>query len=172
MRDALVTHDMPQKNWPTIASRITNFAFALESADVMIEIDVPPPSLTALRSVAANVSASSTNQPITPDQNTDRHTPCAAPSAAPRVSSEMCADASYPVCVYIVSRKPCVRTSNQNQPPTDPPRNPELLILCEKTNLNDWCSAGANTRIAITTATPITCHQTETLLSAATSCDE
>src|SRR4051812_29085734 len=118
MRDALVTHDMPQKNCPTVASRITNFAFALDSALSMIEMDVPPPSLMALRSVAANVRASRTNQPKTPDQNTDRHTPLAAPRAAPRVSSEMCADASYPVCVYIVSRNPWVSTRSQNQPPT------------------------------------------------------
>src|SRR3954469_18392541 len=145
MRDALVTHDMPQKNWPTVASRITNFAFALESADVMIEIDVPPPSLTALRSVAANVIASSTNQPITPDQNTDRQTPCAAPSAAPRVSSEMCADASYPVCVYIVSRNPWVRMNNQNQPPTDPFIHPELFCLCPNTKLADWWLSGPRT---------------------------
>ena len=38
--------------------------------------------------------ASSTNQPITPDQNTERHTPLAAPIAAPFVSSLMCAEAS------------------------------------------------------------------------------
>src|SRR3954451_16216593 len=133
MREALVTHDMPQKNCPTVASRITNFAVALESALSMIAIDEPPPSLTAFRSVAANVSASSTNQPNTPDQKTERQTPLAAPSAAPRVSSEMCADASYPVCVYIVSRNPCVSTRSQNQPPTEPPRKPELLSLCVKT---------------------------------------
>src|SRR3954453_1931252 len=172
MRDALVTHDMPQKNWPTVASRITNFAFALESADVMIEIDVPPPSLTALRSVAANVSASSTNQPITPDQNTDRHTPLAAPSAAPRVSSEMCADASYPVCVYIVSRKPWVRMNSQKKPVTLPPSQPELLILCVKTKLTDWWCEGTNARMPITIRMPITCHQTDTLFRAATRVDE
>src|SRR4051812_45804153 len=32
MRDALVTHDIPQNSWPTVAARITNFAFALDSA--------------------------------------------------------------------------------------------------------------------------------------------
>src|SRR5215212_8215231 len=103
MRDALVTHDMPQKNWPTVASRITNLAPELDSALSMIAIDEPPPASTAFVSVAANVSAKRTNQPNTPDQKTERHTPFAAPSAAPRVSSEMCADASYPVCVYIVN---------------------------------------------------------------------
>src|SRR3954452_3739730 len=172
MREALVTHDMPQKNCPTVASRITNFAFALESALSMIAIDEPPPAVTALRSVAANVSASSTNQSNTPDQNTERHTPLAAPSAAPRVSSEMCADASYPVCVYIVSRKPWVRMNNQNQPPTDPFIQPELFCLCPNTKLADWWLSGPRTRTPITTTTPTTCHHTETLLSSATSWDE
>src|SRR3954452_6470880 len=109
MRDALVTHDMPQKSWPTVTSRITNLAAELDSALSMIAIDEPPPALTAFTSVAANTRASRTNQPKTPDQNTARHPPCAAPLAAPRVSSETCADASYPVWVYIVSRKPWVR---------------------------------------------------------------
>ena len=94
MRDALVTQDMPQNSWPTVASRITNFAAPLDSALSMIAIDEPPPASTAFVSVAANVSASSTNQPMTPDQKTARHTPFAAPRAAERVSSDMWADAS------------------------------------------------------------------------------
>src|SRR3954462_10557692 len=106
MREALVTHDMPQNSWPTVAIRITNFAPELESALSMIAIEEPPPALTAFTSVAAKVSASSTNQPNTPAQKTERHTPWAAPLAAPVVSSEMWAEASYPVCVYIVSRNP------------------------------------------------------------------
>src|SRR3954465_1423545 len=32
MPGALVTQDMPQKSWPTVAARITNFAAELESA--------------------------------------------------------------------------------------------------------------------------------------------
>ena len=54
----------------------------------------PAPSLTASTSVAANRNASSTNQPITADQKTERQTPCAALIAAPRVSSAVCAEAS------------------------------------------------------------------------------
>src|SRR3954454_5663887 len=172
MRDALVTHDMPQKNWPTVESRITNLAAELDSALSMIAIDEPPPASTALTSVAANVSASRTNQPKTPAQNTERQTPCAAPSAAPRVSSEMCADASYPVCVYIVSRNPWVRMNNQNQPPTDPFIHPELFCLWPNTKLADWWLSGPRTRTPITMTTPTTCHHTETLLSSATSWDE
>src|SRR3954469_18184031 len=137
MREALVTHDMPQKSWPTVARTRTNFAFALDRAPSMIEIDVPPASLTPLTSVAAKVIANRTNHPKTPDQNTERQTPCAAPFAALRVSSEMCAEASYPVCVYIVKMKPCVRMKNQNQPLTDPPSQPELFSRWPKTKLKD-----------------------------------
>jgi hypothetical protein len=54
----------------------------------------PALSSTALTSVAANRKASSTNHPISADQNTERHTPCAAAFAAPRVSSAVCAEAS------------------------------------------------------------------------------
>jgi hypothetical protein len=53
-----------------------------------------PGSLTKSVSVAANVMASRTNQPKTPDQNTARQTPFAAPSEAPFVSSDTWADAS------------------------------------------------------------------------------
>jgi len=97
---------MPQNSWPTVA--ITTTALAAEDVSALLKIEntSPPPWLTALTSVAANVIASSTIQPPTPDQKTERHTPLAADSAAPLVSSEMWAEASYPVCVYIVSRKP------------------------------------------------------------------
>src|SRR3954454_24426218 len=99
MRDALVRHAIPQNSWPTVAVSTTSLAELEPSAELMIAIDEPrpqplPASLMNFVSVAANVSASSTNQPIRPDQNTAFHTPFAAPSAAPLVSSEMCADAS------------------------------------------------------------------------------
>src|SRR3954453_17827459 len=140
MRDALVTHDIPQNSWPTVTTLSTNFAVPVVSALVMIVPENPPAALIAFSSVAANVRASRTSQPMTPDQNTERQTPCAAPFAALRVSSEMCADASYPVCVYIVSRKPCDRMNNQNQPPlvAPPSQPPELFCLCPKTKLADW----------------------------------
>src|SRR5215212_7915743 len=106
MRDALVRHAMPQKSCPITAIRTTSLAAPEPSAVLMMASDEPRPkpfaaSLIDLTSVAANVSASSTNQPISPDQKTERQTPLAAPSAAPCVSSDTCADASYPVCVYI-----------------------------------------------------------------------
>src|SRR5215217_7567125 len=99
MREALVRHAMPQNNWPTVAISSTSLAEPEPSAESRIAIDEPrpqplPASLTNSVLVAANVSASSTNQPMSPDQKTARQTPLAAPSAAPLVSSETCADAS------------------------------------------------------------------------------
>jgi hypothetical protein len=94
IREQLVTHAMPQNSCPIVAMTTTAL-FAHGSSELEnTASDEPAPSLIALTSVAAKVIASSTNQPITPDQNTERQTPFAAPRAAPRVSSEMCADAS------------------------------------------------------------------------------
>src|SRR5919204_3697501 len=94
VRDALVRPAAPQKSWPTVAIRITSLAAQESSALVKIAPTKPAPSLTAFTSVAANRNASSTNQPMTADQKTDRHTPCAAAFAAPLVSSAVCAEAS------------------------------------------------------------------------------
>src|ERR1044071_8780201 len=106
MREQLVTHAMPQNSWPTVAISTTILSQPPDSAVENTASEEPKPSLMPFTSVAANVMASSTIQPKTPAQKTERQTPLAAALAAPRVSSEMCADASYPVCVYIVSRNP------------------------------------------------------------------
>src|ERR671921_475795 len=106
IRDALVTHAMPQKSCPSVEITTTAFSAQESSALPKIASDEPAPSLTASTSVAANVIASSTNHPISADQKTDCQTPRAAALAAPRVSSETCAEASKPVIVYCVSRKP------------------------------------------------------------------
>ena len=47
----------------------------------------------------------------------DRQMPLAAPSAAERVSSERCADASYPVIVYCVRMNDSGRTNSQKPKP-------------------------------------------------------
>src|SRR5687767_2797828 len=88
IREALVTHAMPQKSCPTVEITTTAFSAQESSALPKIASDEPAPSLTASTSVAANVIASSTNQPIRADQKTDCHTPRAADFAAPRVSSD------------------------------------------------------------------------------------
>src|SRR3954470_20459804 len=63
VRDALVRPAMPQKIWPIVEMRITSSAHPEPSELVKTEIDVPPASLIAFVSEAANVIASSTSQP-------------------------------------------------------------------------------------------------------------
>src|SRR5215208_2003216 len=94
VRDALVRPAAPQKIWPIVAMISTSFAAQESRALVKMEPTKPAPSLTASTSLAANRNASSTNQPISAEKNTDRHTPWAAVTAAPLVSSAVWADAS------------------------------------------------------------------------------
>src|SRR3954454_6468832 len=63
VRDALVSPAMPQKIWPIVAMRMTSSAHPELIALVKTEIDVPPASLIAFVSEAANVIAMSTSQP-------------------------------------------------------------------------------------------------------------
>ena len=94
VREQLVTHAMPQKNWPIAEIRITVSAQPSDIALWKIESEVPPPSLTAPTSLAANVIASSTNHPISAERATDCQTPFAAEISASLVSSATCAEAS------------------------------------------------------------------------------
>ena len=102
----------------------------------------------------------------------DRHSPFAAPSAALCVSSDRWAEASKPVIVYWVSRKPSGRTMNQkNMPLVSPPASPaELFTRMVKTSATLMCVGGRKTRMRITAAAPNTCHQTETLFMTAMRC--
>src|ERR1700760_2873518 len=65
IREALVTHAIPQNSWPTVEITSTAFAAAELSEVSMTDCEVPPAALIALTCVAANVSASSTIHPIT-----------------------------------------------------------------------------------------------------------
>ncbi len=94
VREQLVTHAMPQKNWPTVEIRITVSAQPSSIALVKIASEVPPASLTASTSEAAKVIASRTNQPISAERATDCQTPLAADSSASLVSSATWAEAS------------------------------------------------------------------------------
>src|SRR4029079_8393991 len=94
MREQLVTQAMPQNSCPIVAISTTALLAVGVSELLNTASEEPRPSLTALTSVAANVIASSTNQPIRPDQKTERQTPLAALIAAPLVSSDRCAEAS------------------------------------------------------------------------------
>src|SRR5579885_2781416 len=65
IRDALVTHAMPQKICPMVEITSTALAAAELSADSMIACEAPPAALIALVLVAAKVRARSTAQPNT-----------------------------------------------------------------------------------------------------------
>ena len=90
--------------------------------------------------------------------------PFAADVAADAVSSERWAQASKPVIVYCVSRKPSGSTASQNVvPPVVPSPKPELLNRSVKTKPALWCWSGTMIRMSTTTAAPTTCHHTEML---------
>ena len=91
MREQLVTQAMPQKNCPMVEIRITVSAQPELIAEV--KIGIAPPAAASV-SIAANVIASSTSQPINAEKKTDCQTPLAADISASRVSSDTCADAS------------------------------------------------------------------------------
>src|ERR687895_1781791 len=79
VREQLVTHAMPQKNWPIVDIRIT--VSAQPELIALVKIGIDPPD-AASTSTAANVIANRTNQPITAEKNTDCQTPLAAEISA------------------------------------------------------------------------------------------
>src|SRR4051812_26133683 len=95
----------------------------------------------------------------------DRQMPLAAAPAALLVSSDRCAEASYPVIVYCVRMAEIGSTKNSQPAPLVAPENmPVLLMVLAKTSCRlAWC-AGTRNRIRMTAAAPNTCHHTETLL--------
>src|SRR4029078_1393243 len=93
-RDALVRAGIPQKSWPMLEIRITSSAQPELIALVKTEIAVPPASLIAFVSEAANVIASRTNQTNSAAEKTDCQSPRAPLICASWVSSATCADAS------------------------------------------------------------------------------
>ena len=69
----------------------------------------------------------------------------------------MWAEASKPVIVYCVSRKPSGSTYHQNMSWL----KPELLMRSVKTELKLAWLSGTKMRIPMITATPARCHHTE-----------
>src|SRR5205807_708420 len=94
VRAPLVRPAVTQKIWPTVQMSRTSLADPDPSAPVMIGIDPPPPPVTPFSDWTAKSNASRTTQPAIAEKKTERQTPCAAATAAPRVSSAVCADAS------------------------------------------------------------------------------
>ncbi len=134
VRDALVSPAVTQNSCPMTAIRTTILA-AHGSRDVVkISPTKPPASLTAATSLAANRKARITSHPISAEKKTERHTPWAAAIAALWVSSAVWAEASYPVCVYMVRRKPTGRTRSQKpRLVVEPSKAPLLLIFSVNT---------------------------------------
>jgi hypothetical protein len=93
--------------------------------------------------------------------------PLAAPSAALLVSSDRCAEASYPVIVYWV-RIAAIGSTKISQPkPLSPLDIPVLLTVVANTSLKLACRLGSRIRMRMTAAAPTTCHHTEMLLMTA-----
>src|SRR4051812_1441530 len=156
--------------------KMTSFSIAGDSAEARTAITLPPPyGLTVVSnelmksvSVAAKRKASNRIQPPIAEYRMDCQIPRAALLAAPWVSSDRCAEASYPVIVYWVSRKPRGSTYSQKVVPLP---NPELLIRSVKTNDRLWWVSGVKISTRTTIAAPNTCHQTEMLLITASRCE-
>src|SRR6476620_2943214 len=98
----------------------------------------------------------------------DRQMPLAAAPAALLVSSERCAEASYPVIVYWVRIAEIGSTkNNQPAPLVSPSNSPLLLIVWANTSEKLAWWSGTRNRITMTAAAPTTCHHTEMLLMTA-----
>ena len=98
-----------------------------DSMNTCCTANVPAPVVVAM-SWIAKVTPSARMYPKIADTTIDMTTPRAAARPASRVSSLICADASYPVYVYCACNRPKSRT-NQSQPCPQP----LLLIVCENT---------------------------------------
>src|ERR1700759_371812 len=106
MREALVRQAAPQKSWPAVEMIRTNLPQPLPSASTSRLGAKPSAAFAASTFLTAKVIARRTIQPITAEEKIDLQTPLAAVIEAPCVSSETWAEASKPVIVYWVSRKP------------------------------------------------------------------
>src|SRR5690625_399501 len=166
IRDALVRHATVQKNWPAAEINKTVPCQPWGKAWLKITFTSPPPAVTPAGSCTANRNDSRMIQPPMAEYAIDRQMPLAAPCEAAAVSSDRCADASKPVIVYCVSKKPSGNTRNQYFASS----YPELFKRSVKTKLRLWCWSGTTARIRITIAAPATCHHTEMLLSTAIRC--
>ncbi len=136
------------------------------SALLKIASDEPAPSLTACH-VGRGERDRQQHEPA--DERRPEDGPpdalrrcCSRP---PRVSSEVCAEASNPVIVYFVSRKPIGRTRNQK--PMRGPREAGVVDALAEDEVRALVVSGTNTSIPMITATPTTCTPTDMLFRTA-----
>jgi hypothetical protein len=111
MRDADVTDAIVQKICATTAMKRRNSAqfLLIDVSQMYVTMFAPAPAAPSVEGTA-NVTATSRKKPKITDTTTDMTMPQAAPSCALRVSSLMCADASYPVIVYCAISRPVRKT--------------------------------------------------------------
>src|SRR5262245_60679224 len=98
--DADVVDAIVQKTCATTAIKRQNSAHLVPIESVQMLWTMKPVVSDGPFAGIANVTATSRMKPKMTDTTTDITMPQAAPSEALRVSSLMCADASYPVIVY------------------------------------------------------------------------
>src|SRR5262245_2811404 len=111
IRDADVTDAIVQKICATTAMKSRNSAQRrlIDVSQMYVTMFAPAAAAPAV-SGTANVTATSRMKPKITDTTTDINIPQAAPSCALRVSSLMCAEASYPVIVYCDISSPVRKT--------------------------------------------------------------
>src|SRR5437588_9807883 len=136
--DAAVTDAVPQKNCATQTITRRNSAHLLPSdvCQMYLTSNAPAP-IVPFTSGTANVTATSRMKPKITDITTDMTTPHAAAREALRVSSLMCADASYPVYVYCAISRPSPKTNQKIGAEKLCPLKPDALIGCANTKWND-----------------------------------
>src|SRR5207253_5190563 len=111
IREAEVTDAIVQKHCATTAMKSRSSAHLLPIELRQIEVTMKRPvSAGPFADGIANVTATRSRKPKITDTTTDMTMPHAAARDAFRVSSLMCADASYPVIVYCAIRRPARKT--------------------------------------------------------------
>src|SRR5450432_3784981 len=128
MRELAVTDAIPQKNWATREIRIKNSAAwrPMEAIQMTPAALIPAPAAALYWSLPmahgiAYVKPIIRTRPATIDTQIDVMMPRGTLVAASRVSSVMCADASYPVSVYCANIRP-TRVTQIAAPPKPQPR--------------------------------------------------
>src|SRR5262245_58347748 len=153
---------------PTAYSKMTAGAWssaAMSEYPVMVPKELSNGYLVG----SAMLTPRSSTKPATRETQIELTIPFGPAIAAFRVSSVICADASYPVNVYCAFSNPSRKT---NVSTLNPVRfwNP-LFVANENRNDADWCvcELGAANRSTTMMSTPRICHHTEMSLSRATS---
>ena len=124
-------HEVVQKNWPAV--EMSSDECRPSAGQRLAEDDVAPPPPPLGRRLSRVLDREQERQQQdrsrrSPSRRSTARCPWPPPSAAPWVSSDRWAEASNPVIVYCVSRKPSGSTQNQNPKPLVlPPPKPELL---------------------------------------------